>query len=337
MYICTSISYKIKIAMCPRNTVQNKLHNLKSSLHFFTFFRFSSIRKQIIIRDLRCDKYSVEYFDFVLVCNGHYTTPMYPETEGLEIYQGERLHSHLYRKPDIFAGHNVLVVGGGPSGTDIVNHIHRHAEQIYFSHHLETAPRTDFMTNVMQKPDIKHFTPDGAIFKDGSSATFSYVIFCTGYKYTFPFLSVDCGINIDVNWVHPLYKHCLNINRPTLAIIGLPHQICPAQLFDLQVRFALAFFTGRKELPSRGEMLAEMEADMAARWADGVTKRVAHKMGTKQYDYYEDLATTAGVTKLKPVITKLMKNCSRRYLFELDTYRQKRYRVVDDENFIGID
>lgn len=121
-----------------------------------------------------------------------------------------------------------------------------------------------------------------------------------------------------------------------MAFIGLPHQICPAQLFDLQVRFVLAFFSGHKELPNRADMLAEMEADMQERWANGVSKRVAHKMGVKQFDYYEDLAVTAGVAKLKPVINKLMKACSRRYIYELDTYRQNRFKVVDDENFVQI-
>ncbi|XP_018794672.1 PREDICTED: senecionine N-oxygenase-like [Bactrocera latifrons] len=291
---------------------------------------------EVIVHDLKSDKYFVEFFDFVFVCNGHFTTPMYPDTEGLDSYQGKRLHSHLYRTPDIFRGHNVLVVGGGPSGIDIVHHIHQHAEHVYFSHHLETEPRTDFMPNVTQKTDIQRFTADGAIFKDDSSASFSFVIFCTGYKYTFPFLSVDCGLNVDVNWVHPLYKHCLNINKPSMGIIGLPHQICPAQLFDLQARFVLAYFSGHKELPSRADMLAEMETDMQERWANGVSKRVAHKMGVKQFHYYEDLAVTAGITKLKPVIGKMMKACSKKYIFELDTYRQKRFKVVDDENFVQI-
>ncbi|XP_067633494.1 senecionine N-oxygenase-like isoform X2 [Eurosta solidaginis] len=291
---------------------------------------------EVIVHDLKSDMFLVELFDFVLICNGHFSMPFYPNTKGLNQYRGQRLHSHLYRKPDVLKDHTVLVVGGGPSGIDIVHHIYQHAKHIYLSHHLEAAPRTDFMPNVTQKPDVERFTKDGAVFKDGSSASFSYVIFCTGYKFTFPFLSVDCGLNVDFNYVYPLYKHCLNINKSSMAIIGLPHQVCPAQLFDLQVRFVLTYFTGRKKMPSESEMLADMKADMEERWASGVTKRVAHKMGPRQFDYYEDLGVTAGIKKLKPVVPKIMKACSRKYIFELDTYRQSRFKVVDDENFVKI-
>lgn len=56
-----------------------------------------------------------------------------------------------------------------------------------------------------------------------------------GYKYTFPFMSIDCGLTVDDNYVQPLYKHCININRPTMAIIGLPYYVCASQMFDLQV------------------------------------------------------------------------------------------------------
>lgn len=57
-----------------------------------------------------------------------------------------------------------------------------------------------------------------------------------GYKYTFPFMSIDCGLTVDDNYVQPLYKHCININRPTMALIGLPYYVCASQMFDLQVK-----------------------------------------------------------------------------------------------------
>lgn len=60
-----------------------------------------------------------------------------------------------------------------------------------------------------------------------------------GYKFTFPFLSVDCGLAVDDGFtVHPLYKHLINIKRPTMAIVGL--QICAYTfMYDLQVPFRI--------------------------------------------------------------------------------------------------
>lgn len=56
-----------------------------------------------------------------------------------------------------------------------------------------------------------------------------------GYKFSFPFLTIDSGLQIKDDFiVQPLYKHMININDPTLAIIGL--QICAYTfMYDLQV------------------------------------------------------------------------------------------------------
>lgn len=59
----------------------------------------------------------------------------------------------------------------------------------------------------------------------------------SGYTFSFPFLSVDCGLSLeDMYSVQPLYKHLININRPTMAIVGL--QICAySYMYDLQVLY----------------------------------------------------------------------------------------------------
>lgn len=60
--------------------------------------------------------------------------------------------------------------------------------------------------------------------------------FILGYSFSFPFLSVDCGLCLkDMFQVQPLYKHLININQPTMAIVGL--QICAySYMYDLQVK-----------------------------------------------------------------------------------------------------
>ncbi|XP_011209077.2 uncharacterized protein LOC105230162 [Bactrocera dorsalis] len=289
---------------------------------------------EIYIRDIKNDTFIKEIFDFVFVCNGHYSMPLMPDIEGIDSYKGQKLHSHWYRKPDTFEGTTVLVIGAGPSGMDITNHISKFAKQIYLSHNLDPAPCTDFMPNVTQKTVVKRFTADGAVFKDDTTETFDHIIFCTGYKYTFPFLSIDVSLRVDDNFVHPLYKHCINIHYPTMALIGLPFYVCPSQSFDLQVRFALAFFTKKREFPSREEMFADLEKDKENRRKKGLTNRLAHAMGDKQYDYYQDLSETAGIENIKPVINKIMEDCSRKYIYELATYRNDRFKVLDDETFV---
>jgi cation diffusion facilitator CzcD-associated flavoprotein CzcO len=58
-----------------------------------------------------------EIFDSVLVCSGHHReacTPEYPGT-----FTGEIVHSAAYKRPEVFRGQRVLVVGAGNSAADI--------------------------------------------------------------------------------------------------------------------------------------------------------------------------------------------------------------------------
>ncbi|XP_068148263.1 senecionine N-oxygenase [Drosophila tropicalis] len=275
------------------------------------------------------------YYDFIYVCNGHYTEPDLPEIEGMDLYEGEQIHSHLYRKADKFKGENVLVIGAGPSGMDIANHIRKAAKHVYLSHHLVATPNTAFMGNVTQKPDVERFTRNGAVFTDGSTETFDHVMYCTGYQYTFPCLSTDVGIQVIDNFVQPLWKHCININNPTMAFIGLPFNVIPATVFDMQVRFSLKFYTGKVEFPSKEEMLANLEKETGERWDCGYyNRKKAHQMGERQFEYYNDLTRIAGIDNVRPVVHKVMKDCGKKYIFELDTYRNHRYTILDDETFV---
>lgn len=166
---------------------------------------------------------------------------------------------------------------------DITNHVRKAAKHVFLSHHLPNTPNTAFMGNVTQKPDVERFTKDGAVFKDGSSESFDHVMYCTGYEYSFPCLSTDVGIQVIDNFVQPLWKHCININHPTMAFIGLPFNVIPTQIFDMQVRFTLKFYTGQIEFPTREEMLAELEKEQGERWECGfVNRKKAHQMGERQ-------------------------------------------------------
>lgn len=220
---------------------------------------------------------------------------------------------------------------------DLAHEISKTATRVTLSHHLSELPKTEFNSNVDQKPDVERLTETGVIFVDGTSQNYSVIFYCTGYKYTFPFLSVDCAITCDDNYVRPLYKHCLSINRPSLGFIGLPFYVCAMQMFDLQARFCLKFMTGRKKLPSRDEMMKDFESQMNERFSRNFKKHQAHMMGIEQNKYYDDLAATAEIEPLKPVITKLHNWSSLRFLDDLLNFRKDVFRIVDDETFVKIE
>lgn len=291
---------------------------------------------EVIVRELPTKNYKTYIFDAVLICNGHYHTPTYPKFEGADIYKGKQIHSHEYRSPDPFEGESVLVIGAGPSGMDMANEISKKAKRVTLSHHLKEPPKTVFQSNVDQKPDVMKLREHEVVFSDGSVQSYTVVLYCTGYKYTFPFLSVDSGITCDDNFIRPLYKHCLSINRPSLGFIGLPFYVCATQMFDLQARFCLKFMTKHKELPSKEEMMKDFKEDVEERYSRGLRKHQLHMMGPDQNKYYADLASTADIEPLKPVITKLHNWSSMRFLDDLTNFRKDVFRILDDETFIKV-
>ncbi|XP_059622652.1 senecionine N-oxygenase [Phlebotomus argentipes] len=292
---------------------------------------------EVMVKDMPNDELLTQTFDFIFVCNGHYHTPYLPRYPGQDDFRGRLTHSHDYRCPEPYKGQTVLVIGAGPSGMDIAYDISKWAERVTLSHHLPEPPKTKFPPNVVQRPDPIKFTTDGMLFQDGVTETFDVVLFCTGYRYTFPFLSVDCGISVDQNFVQPLYKHCININYPTMGFAGLPFYVCACQMIDLQVRFCVKLWSGGMAMPSRQEMLEDTQREMEERFQKrGYKKRHAHMMGPDQGKYYADLAECAGLVPLKPVITKLHNESSQKFLDDLTNFRNDVYEIVDDETFIQV-
>lgn len=63
---------------------------------------------EVIVRDLRNDVYITEYFDYAMVCNGHYNAINMPDIPGINLFEGRQLHSHSYRRPESFEGMRCL-------------------------------------------------------------------------------------------------------------------------------------------------------------------------------------------------------------------------------------
>ncbi|XP_049291673.1 senecionine N-oxygenase-like [Anopheles funestus] len=293
----------------------------------------------VTVRHLPSGTILTETYDFVFICNGHYHTPVVPQYPGVESFQGKQLHSHDYRKSDIFKDQIVLVIGAGPSGTDLTLEAAKMAKIVYFSHHVPAKlKQLVFPDNVVQVPDVLRILPDSVEFVGGSQHPVTLIFYCTGYRYSFPFLHPDCGVQVDDNWVRPLYKHVVNINHPTMAFIGLPFYVCATLMFELQARFCMKFYNGRLPIPSKEEMLLDHEREMNERWSKGLKKRQAHMMGAEfQGQYYQSLADRAQIEPIPKVMTDMHIDSGRRKKEDLQHYRNDVYRIVDKNTYTKCD
>ncbi len=69
-------------------------------------------------------------FDFVVVCNGLYSTPHIPSLPDQDRYEGRIIHSSLFQDPESAKGTRVVVVGFGKSALDRAEEVAQLADEV---------------------------------------------------------------------------------------------------------------------------------------------------------------------------------------------------------------
>lgn len=78
-----------------------------------------------------------------------------------------------------FTDKSVLIIGGGPSGVDLVYLISEFAKTVVFSHHTHNSTHI-FSNNVTRMGSVQKFTRNGVTFTDGTEIEITDIVFCTG-------------------------------------------------------------------------------------------------------------------------------------------------------------
>ncbi|KAI1214652.1 FAD/NAD(P)-binding domain-containing protein [Annulohypoxylon truncatum] len=246
--------------------------------------------------DLVTGTKSKDVYDAVVVASGHYSTPYIPD--GIanikafhEAHPGVISHSKLYRNAEAYKGKKVVVVGTGASGLDIAAQIRRVSQAPLILSAREGATEETLEHfgggKFVQVGQIKRFLVEerGVEFyplededeeggkteeeaKEKEKPTIiekdiDAVLFCTGYLFTFPFLTTlaDPPLVTDGRRVHGLAKHFLHINHPTLAFPGLPIKVIPFPLTEAQGAVLARLWSNTLPLPPRSALEAMERED----------------------------------------------------------------------------
>ncbi|KAG8545714.1 hypothetical protein GDO81_020448 [Engystomops pustulosus] len=299
----------------------------------------------------------VEKFDAVMVCVGHYSHPYIPDIEGMKDFQGQVLHSHFYRFPEVFSSRSVVLLGSGPSGVDIAMELSAHAKHVILSHRgppLNWSPPE----NVSMAPPVIRAAHDGLIFENGIKVEADTLIFCTGYKYHYPFFLPRTGIsngqvmerkdvldwgfldgedieNPDQGKGHlpPLYKRLIHARYPTLGFIGACKIVIPFPLVHCQAQFFLEVLEGKCPLPPTEQMLSESRKELVEHRRAGLPLKYLHRLGEKQWEYAQSLADTASFQPLAPVLAKLYEATREFRNSNPLMYRKLNFTILDREDF----
>ncbi|XP_031828533.1 uncharacterized protein LOC116425233 [Nomia melanderi] len=288
----------------------------------------------VTYKDLETKVEATKTFDAVVVCNGHYTVGHIPHIPGIETFPGGKIHSHQYRIPDMYAGKKVCILGASWSGIDIAIEVSQYASKIYLSHNLSEPVDSKMCKNVEQRPGIQSIQGKKFIFRDGSSAEVDNFIYCTGYKFTYPFMSSKVEMRTDDNHVEPIYKHLVHMDYPNLFVMGLAGLVIPFPTYHLQAQYILGILEGRVQLPSPKQMREEYEAEKTALLNQGIPLRHITKLNERQWAYYDELAASINIPSFPPVIKKIYDHSNQMREKDFTTYKNQQYCIIDDENFV---
>lgn len=260
----------------------------------------------------------------------HYSVPNIPQIPGLNKFKGSTMHSHDYRQPEPFEGKTILCLGAGASGIDIAIDLSSVARKIYLAHNKEQLT-SEMPSNLVQATGIDHFSEDFVYLKDGSKVEVDVVMFCTGYEYTFPFLSQFYDLKVLDGRVYPLFKHIVHTSYPSLNFVGIANKICPFPTFHCQVQFILAHLDGSMKLPTIEMMRDDIEKDYERRLMKGMSPRHAHMMlGKMQWDYNDEITSMAKITPISSAVRALFDKIHYTRAENLLTYKNYNYIITNN-------
>ncbi|QLQ77832.1 hypothetical protein HG537_0A00790 [Torulaspora globosa] len=215
-------------------------------------------------------------FDCVVVANGHHHEPRMPnDVVGLDEWMenGAAIPARDFENCLFARGKNVVVVGNGSSGSDILNQVSTVANKVYHSvKDVESVVNTTGYPKFEGLKTVPTITrvnwPTRTVeFSDATKiADIDYLIYATGYLYSLPFADSSLRAQLlgdpdktSAARIFNLWKQIFYVKDPTLAFSLLPQLIVPFPLAELQAALMVKAFNGQLTVPSQPDDVLEPE------------------------------------------------------------------------------
>jgi len=136
--------------------------------------------------------------------------------------------------------------------------------------------------DIAVKPNIERFSGGRSIrFVDGSEEEIDLVVYCTGYKMTFPFFDPKVLAAPDNRL--PLYRRVVSVERPGLYFVGFIQPLGPIMpLAEAQCEWIADLLDGQATLPAAGEMKREISREERKQ----AKRFIASKRHTVEVDFH---------------------------------------------------
>ena len=215
---------------------------------------------RVTTENLKDEKRVTEAFDYVIVATGHFSTPNFPEFEGIDLFKGRILHSHDFREAEQFKGKNIVLIGSHYSADDIAIQCWKYgAKKIAISYRKKPL-NYKWPENLSEFPELSKFEENQCVFVDGSKAKADAVIFCTGYQHNFSFMDDKIRLRT-TNILYPnhLYKGLILNNNPKVIYMGMQELIYTFTLFDSQAWYVRDYILEKITVASKEERTKDIE------------------------------------------------------------------------------
>lgn len=175
----------------------------------------------------------------------------------MEKFPGRVIHSKSYRSAEHFRNKKILVIGNSASGHDVTAGVVQTAQlPVYQSRRSPSRWDGDKPeAGIEWKPIIKEYVPStGEIIFDDDTVLrdIDLVIYCTGYKASFPFWNTAANgapiYDYRQSRLVGNYLHVFLTEYPTLGIVGLPRTLT-FRSFNYQAIALARVFSGRNARP----------------------------------------------------------------------------------------
>ena len=245
--------------------MKSSKRDLKQYIRFSTVVRRVEYNKDtdefmVLSKDLKENKEHIERFTHVVVATGNFSTPNYPDTPGIKTFQGRVLHSKQVKHLNEFRGQRILVIGSFISAVDLaVMLVKFGAEHVIIAYKYRPLARK-WPKGIEERHLAVTFDEKKAYFQDGTEAEVDVVMFCTGYRLDFPFMSEELALKADMPFYpENLYKGVLWLKggNNKLMYIGMQYNFFHFVTFECQAIWACQNITGKLHLPSKEDMNAD--------------------------------------------------------------------------------
>jgi len=137
---------------------------------------------------------------------------------------------------------------------------------------------------IQPKPNIARLEGDRVRFSDGSVVEADIIVYCTGYKVTFPFFDASLVSAPDNDL--PLFRRCFHPELDNLFFLALLQPLgATMPLAEAQSKWIAHYLRGEYHLPSRAEVRRDIERERRRMFK----RYVKSKRHTMQVDFDEYL------------------------------------------------